>query len=68
MKGGNTMEKTLKQLFDYQKFAGNARLQAQIDSVRRQPRELILDEAELVSAAGAAYSKPDSERDKESHL
>ncbi len=62
------MEKTLKQLFDYQKFAGNARLQAQIDSVRRQPRELILDEAELVSAAGAAYSKPDSERDKESHL
>lgn len=50
------MENKLKQLFDYQKFEGNADLQQVIDSVhsRYAARELSLDEMEWVSAAGTA--------------
>ena len=62
------MEKKLTKLFDYQKFAGNPRLQAVIDSVHKRPRELILDDAELVSAAGAPYNKPTNDDDQKSHL
>ena len=62
------MEKKLTKLFDYQKFAGNPKLQAVIDSVHKRSRELILDDAELVSAAGAPYYKPTNDDDKESHL
>ena len=48
------MEKKLKALFDYQKFAGNADLKEVIDSVhsKYQSRELNLDEMEWVAAAG----------------
>ena len=62
------MEKKLTKLFDYQKFAGNPKLQAVIDSARRRPRELIPDDAELVSAAGVPYYKPTNDDPKESHL
>ncbi len=62
------MEKKLTKLFDYQKFAGNSKLQAMIESVHRQPRELILDDAELVSAAGTPYYNPTTDDEKESHL
>ncbi len=51
------MEKALTKLFDFQKFAGNRKLQDVIDSVHKRPRELSLDEAELVSAAGSPYFK-----------
>ena len=48
------MEKKLRQLFDYQKFAGNRELQSVIDSVHAKyaKRELNFDEMEVVSAAG----------------
>ena len=48
------MEKTLKSLFDFQKFEGNADLRQVIDSVhaRHSVRELSLDEMEWVAAAG----------------
>ena len=48
------MEKTLKALMDYQKFAGNSDLQAVIDAAhsRYAVRELSPDEMEWVSAAG----------------
>ena len=59
------MEKTLTRLFDYQKFAGNRKLQDAIDSVRRHPRELSLDEASFVSAAGSAYYKPTDDDKKQ---
>ena len=63
------MEKKLKELFDYQKFAQNAKLQSVIDSVHRRPRELLLDDSvELVSAAGAPYLRPTTDTGKESHL
>ena len=62
------MEKGLKHLLDYQKFAGNPKLQAIIDSVHRQPRELIPDDAALVSAAGTAYYKPANDDAEERHL
>ncbi len=50
------MEHLLRNLFDYQKFSGNAALQDVIDAVhsRYAMRELQLDEMELVSAAGVA--------------
>lgn len=56
------MEKKLKQLFDYQKFAGNRELQQVIDSVhaRYAVRELDLSDMEMVSAAGV----PDLPEDK----
>lgn len=62
------MEKKLTKLFDYQKFAGNRRLQAVIDAVHKRPLELSLDDAELVSAAGMPYYKPVGDDDKEGHL
>ena len=48
------MEKTLKSLFDFQKFQGNPALQQVIDSVhaRYAVRELSPDEMEWVAAAG----------------
>ena len=48
------MEKSLKQLFDYQKFAGNQDLRDVIDSVhsRYQTRELSMDEMDMIFAAG----------------
>ena len=48
------METTLRKLFDYQKFEGNADLQQVIDSVhaRYAARELNFDEMEFVNAAG----------------
>ncbi len=54
------MEKTLLQLFDYQKFTGNASLQGVIDSVhaRYTTRKLTLEEASWVNAAGAATADP----------
>ena len=50
------MEKKLRQLFDYQKYAGNTALQGIIDSVhaRYTVRELNLEEMTWVSAAGTA--------------
>ena len=62
------MEKKLNDMFDYQKFAGNKRLQAVIDSARRRPRELSLEEADLVSAAYAPYVSPDKDGKKDSRL
>ena len=62
------MEKKLTKLFDYQRFAGNPKLQAIIDSVHTRPRELILDDGELVSAAGAPYYKPTNDDDQKGHL
>ena len=58
------MEKKLTKLLDYQKFVGNPRLQSVIDSVRRYPRELSLDEAALVSAAGSTYYKPTNDEEE----
>lgn len=51
------MEKTLKALFDLQKFEGNADLQKVINSVHsRYPfRELSLDELDHVNAAGRPH-------------
>ena len=46
------MEKRLKRLLDYQKYARNPRMQAVIDSVHKQSRELMARNglfAELVS-------------------
>ena len=62
------MERKLTKLFDYQKFAGNPRMQAVIDSVHRRPRELIPDDGELVSAAGVPYHEPTHDDDRKSHL
>lgn len=48
------MEKKLRQLFDFQKFAAEPNLQSVIDDVhsRYAARELNMDEMEFVSAAG----------------
>ena len=48
------MERTLKSVFDFQKFEGNSDLQRVIDSThsRYAVRELNMDEMEWVSAAG----------------
>ena len=62
------MEKKISKLFDYQKFAGNPRLQAVIDSVHRQSRQLSMDEAELVTAAYAPYVKPTTDDKKDNQL
>lgn len=59
------MEKKLNKLFDYQKFAGNRKLQDVIDSAHRRRRELDLNEADYVSAAGTAYYKPAGDDRKE---
>lgn len=54
---GFFMEKKLKQLFDFQKFSGNAELQSVIDSVhsRYETRELNMDEMDMVFAAGVPH-------------
>ena len=62
------MEKRLSKLFDYQKYARNPRLQAVIDSVHKRPRELSMDEADLVTAAYAPYVKPSTDNKKDSPL
>ena len=61
------MEKKLSRIFDYQKFACNPRLQRAIDSTRRRPRELSLEEAERVSAAGSPYFQPTNDEKKDEH-
>ena len=50
------MEKKLKQLFDFQKFAAHPELQSVIDSVhsRYETRELSMDEMDMVFAAGVS--------------
>ena len=60
------MEKKLKQLFDYQKFAGNRELQQVIDSVHAKyaVRELDFSEMEMVSAAGVP-KLPVKKKDRE---
>ena len=64
------MEKKLQKLFDYQKFAGNAKLQKVIDSVsaRNEARRLSLrltDAAiEQIAAAGEPYFDAENKTDK----
>ncbi len=55
------MSRTLKQLFDYQRFEENRDLRQVIDSVhaRYAKRELDLDEMDTVAAAGMPV-KPES--------
>ena len=66
------MEKTLKALFDFQKYEGNADLQQVINSVhsrysvsgnRSGRQELSLDDMDWVNAAGTPYQ----ERKKDEH-
>lgn len=54
------MEKRLTHLFDYQKFAKNRKLQEVIDSVHahQAKRQISLDDADLVAAAGTPYYNP----------
>ncbi len=54
------MERKLRALFDYQKFAPDASLSALIDSVhaRHPSRELNMEEMEWVSAAGVPGAVP----------
>lgn len=60
------MEKKLSQLFDYQRFEQNAELEAVIQSVlnRTQARQLSLDEAGLVAAAGKKYAQDKKQDEK----
>lgn len=48
------MERTIRALFDYQKFEGSPDLQRIIDAVhgKYEARELTMDEMEWVAAAG----------------
>ena len=48
------MEKTLRRLFDYQRFEDNEDLRKIVDSVhaRYASRELSMDEMSMVNAAG----------------
>ena len=59
------MDKKLRTLFDYQRFAGNKDLQKVIDAVhaKYQVRELNLDELEMVSAAGIPQN-PDKHKEE----
>ena len=61
------MERTLKNLFDFQKFEGNSDLQRIINSThsRYATRELSLNEMEWVSAAGIPGMIPDDNSRKE---
>lgn len=62
------MEKTLKRLFDFQKFEGNSELQQVIDSVhaRYSARELDLSEMEYIAAAGVPMpEKTDRQKKQE---
>ncbi len=59
------MERRLRQAFDFQRFEGNARLQAVIDEAhaRMDAYELADDELGFVSAAGVPeQEKPDDEK------
>ena len=60
------MEKKLEKLFDYQRFAQNAKLQKVIDAarVRNETRRLSLDEAELGAAAGDPYFDAEKKTDE----
>ena len=60
------MERTLKGLFDYQKFEGNANLQQVIDAVHAKyaARELDLADMEMVYAAGVP-ELPEKRKDGE---
>lgn len=55
------MERTLKALFDYQKFEENPGLKQVIDAVHAKyaARELNLSEMEMVSAAGTPGILPE---------
>ena len=56
------MEQTLKQLLDYQRFAGNRRLGAILaDAESRYATALSDDDLEWVSAAGEAAPKPEDD-------
>jgi len=59
------MERTLKTLFDFQKFEGNSALQSVIDSVhsRYAVQELSMDEMEWVNAAGTVTPIPEKKDD-----
>ena len=59
-----SMEKILWQLFDFQRFEGNASLGGVIDAVhaRRAARELTPDETEWIAAAGTAEIKRNAEK------
>ena len=51
------MERKLKNLFDYQKFRGNARLEAMLADVEQRYGNAISDDdLSAVSAAGDLYS------------
>ncbi len=56
-------EKELFRAFDYQRFAGNAKLQAVIDAAHRRQavRELTDEELDFVAAAGV----PETQKPKE---
>ena len=60
------MERTLKQLFDYQKFEKNADLERLVDSVhsRYAIRELSMEDMDMVFAAGVP-NIPKKDRKKE---
>ena len=65
------MEKTLRSLFDFQKFEGNPALQQVIDSVhaRYAVRELSMDDMDRVAAAGTpdlAGGRKDKDADRQS--
>lgn len=61
------MERTLKQLFDFQKFEDNASLRRVIDSVhsRNEVRELDLEDMNWVNAAGVSAVYRDKKPDEE---
>ena len=69
------MEKTLKSLFEFQKFEGNPALQQVINSVharysvhtRPSARELSLDELEWVAAAGMPGLKNEKKGEDAGH-
>lgn len=57
------MEKTLKQLFDFQRFSGNTKLSGIIsDTEKRFGNELSDDDLEQINAAGELIF-PDSRKD-----
>ena len=60
------MEKKLRQLFDFQKFAGNRELQQVIDSVHAKyaARELSPGDMEMVAAAGVK-DLPENRKNRE---
>ena len=58
-------ERKLARLFDYQKFAGNSKLQAVIDAAHHQAQDLSVDDLEMFAAAGDPFQKSaDEKKDK----